>query len=155
MAPVAFVAGVALLFGYSAFFRLKRYQGCREIRLDDGGTCELETTDGRVIRLHVNEIRSVKYSRDSDSNSESYTIHYQGGKLDVAEPMTNFLDFLTRLKALNPAVDLTTFPAVLRPDLGGPTEQPGHLRRFVQSALFPAIVIVLLVYTASQTLLDK
>ncbi len=153
-AVVAFAAGLALLLGYSAF-RRERYQGCREIRLDDDGTCELETTDGRVIRLHVNEIRSVKYSQDSDSDSESYSIRYQGGKLDVADRMTDFSDFLTRLKALNPAVDLTTFPPRSWPGLVGPTEEPGHLRRFVQSALFPAIVIVLLVYTAGHTLLDK
>ena len=154
-APVAMVAGLVLLLGY-AVYRRERYQGCREIRLDDHAICELETTDGRVIRLHVNEIRSVQYSRDSESDSESYTIRYQGGKLVVAERMTDFLDFLTRLKALNPAVDLTTFPPRSWPGLGGrPTEEPGPLRRFVQSALFPAIVIVVIVYTAGHTLLDK
>ena len=97
----------------------------------------METTDGRVIRLHVNEIRSVKYSRDSDSDSESYTIRYQGGKLDVAERMTDFPDFLTRLKALNPVVDLTTFPSHSWPGLSGPTEQPGHLNASCKARFFP------------------
>ena len=154
-APFAMFLGLALVLGY-AVYRRERYQGCREIRLDDDGTCELETTDGRVIRLHVNEIRSVRYSRNSDRDSESYTIRYQGGKLVVAERMTDFLDFLTRLTALNPAVDLTTFPPRSWPGLDGrPTEEPGLLRRIVQGALFPTIVIVVIVYTASQTLLDK
>ncbi len=29
-----------------------------------------------MIRLHVNEIRSVKYSRDDESDSETYTIRF-------------------------------------------------------------------------------
>ncbi len=49
---------------------------CSEIRLDDNGTCELETR-GQVIRLRVDEIRSVKGRRDADSERESYTIHHE------------------------------------------------------------------------------
>ena len=148
-----FGAPLVLVLVYLAFKR-QGYEECREIRLDDGGTCELETASGRVIRIHVNEITSVRYSRDSDSDSESYTIRYQCRELHVTERMTDFLDFLTRLKALNPAVEMSTFPRGSRPGQGGPTEQPGHLRRIVQSAFFPAIVIVLLVYWSSQALLD-
>ena len=96
-----FGAPLVLVLVYLAFKR-QGYEECREIRLDDGGTCELETASGRVIRIHVNEITSVRYSRDSDSDSESYTIRYQGRELYVTERMTDFLDFLTRLKALNP-----------------------------------------------------
>lgn len=79
---------------------------CGEIRLGDDGTCELETKH-RVVRLHVKEIRSVQ-SWDDDA-VEGYTIHYHGGKLRVTQKMTGFDDFLTRLGALNPAVDLTGF----------------------------------------------
>jgi hypothetical protein len=73
------------------------------------GTCEFETKR-RVIRLHVHEIRSVRYSAKSDGES-FYTIHYRSGKLRVGLQMTGFADFLTRLKTLNPAVGLANLPA--------------------------------------------
>lgn len=70
--------------------------------------------------------------------------------------MTGFADFLSRLKTLNPAVDLTSFPADAWPGLGGPApDKPGPARRFMKSALFPLIVIALLVYLASETLVGK
>jgi hypothetical protein len=133
-------------------YRHEYYGTCSEIRLSDDGTCELETKR-QIIRLHVNEIRSVEFSPEDDENCESYIICYQGGKLDVSKEMTAFADFLTRLKALNPAVDLTSFPADTWPGLGGPApERSGPVRRFVTSAVFPLIVIAFLVYIAIQTL---
>jgi hypothetical protein len=71
--------------------------------------------------------------------------------------MTGFADFLTRLKTLNPAVDLTSFPADAWPGLGqhATEERSTLIRRFIGSALFPLIVITLLVYTASQTLVGN
>jgi hypothetical protein len=145
-------SGVVFVFQCLAY-RRDQYGICGEIRLSDDGTCELEAKR-RVIRLHVNEIRSVRFWRETDEQSESYTIHYRSGKLDVSKQMTSFADFLTRLKTLNPAVDLSSFPAGAWPGLGQPaTEKRGTLvRRFMTSALFPLIVISLLVYVASQTL---
>ena len=143
---------IGVVFVHQSFvYRQHHYGRCSAIHLGDDGTCELETKR-RVIRLHVNEIRSVKYSPESDESSESYTIHYQGGKLRVTSGMTGIADFLRRLKTLNPAVDLTSCPPDTSPDLGTPaTEKPGPLSRFLQSALFPLIVIFLLVYLASKT----
>jgi hypothetical protein len=145
-----FVAFIGLLFVHQYFVYRQQYYGrCGEIRLSDDGTCELEA-ERRVIRLHVNEIRSVKYSRDSEDGRVSYTINYQGGTLHVAERMTGFRDFLTRLKALTPALDLSSFPTDAWPDLGASaTEPPRPARRFMRSALFPLIVICLLVYLTS------
>lgn len=143
------VVFVLQYFGY----RSQAYGSCGEIRLEDDGTCELETKR-RVIRLHVNDLSSVRYRRETDEEPESYTIHYRSGELDVGKRMTDFADFLTRLKGLNPAVDLTSFPADAWPGVGHrATEERGTLvRRFMSSALFPLIVISLLVYLASQTL---
>ena len=127
---------------------------CGEIRLNDHGTCELETRR-RVIRLHAHEIRSVRYSPENDEQRESYTIHYQSGKLDVGKQMTGFADFLTRLKTLNPSVDLNSFPSDAWPGLSHPiTKERGTLTLggFVRSALFPLFVISTLVYAVSQTL---
>jgi hypothetical protein len=139
---------VAMLFTACVSYRYDRNPRCGEIRLSDDGTCELETKR-RVIRLHVNEIRSVKYRRNSEDTGESHTIHYQGGKIRVAERMTGFPDFLSRLKTLNPAVDLTSFPAGAWPDLGAlATEKPGPVSRFIRSVVFPLLVIALLVYLA-------
>ena len=143
--------GLIIVLQYFAY-RRQVYGICGEIRLGDDGTCELETKR-RVIRLHVNEIHSVRYWRETDEQSESYTIHSTSGKLDVEKEMTGFADFLTRLKTLNPAVDLASFPTGAWPGLGQPATSRGTLvRHFIRSALFPLIVISLLVYLASQTL---
>jgi hypothetical protein len=147
----AFITGMVLISGYVAY-RHEHYSSCGEIRLSDDGMCELETKR-QVIRLHVNEIRSVEYWRDPEDNSESYTIRFLGGKLGVSERMTNFQDFVTRLKTLHPAVDLTTFPADGWPGLGGNAPgKAGPLNRLMRSALFPLVVIAALVYLAIHTL---
>lgn len=131
-----------LMCQYAAY-RRDHYGTCSVIRLSDDGTCELETKR-RVIRLHVNEIQSVRFSPETSEQGESYTIRYRGGKLDVnARRMTGFADFLTRLKALNPAADLSSFPA------GWPNadeEETG-----VGSVLFPLIIIIFLALIAWHT----
>lgn len=141
----AFAAGAALL-GLSGVWESKWFD-CGEIRLGDDGTCELETKR-RLIRLHVNEIRSVKYVSDE---GEEYTIRYRGGKLDVTSGMADFSDFLARLKTMNPAVDLSSFPA----DWTGSGRREGATgtRAFVGRALFPLGMIGLLVFLAGRLLL--
>ena len=155
---VAVAAGgftVLALFGMYNQHRREQYGTCGEIRLDDDGTCELETK-GRVIRINVGEIQSVEYWRDSDGEREHYTINYRGGKLRVAEQMTGFYEFLTRLKTLNPAVNLTGFPTILADALPGQnveaTEKHTPVVRFLRSALFPLVVISMIVYLALQTI---
>ena len=134
--------------------RNQQYRGCGEIRLSDDETCELDTPR-RSIRVHVSEIRSVRYSPETDDSNESYTIHYRDGSLHVHRGMTGFADFLTRLKALNPALDLSSFPSAW-PTQGERTpEKLGPVNRFFGGALFPLIVIIMLLYLASQTLLGK
>ena len=146
------ICGVVVLIQHRHY----RHQAdgiCGEIRLGDDGTCELET-NRRVIHLHVHEIRSVRYSPENDEQRESYTIHYQSGKLDVRKQMTGFADFLTRLRTLNPSVDLNSFPSDAWPGLSQPmTKERGTLTLvgFVRSALFPLIVVSLLVYLAIET----
>jgi hypothetical protein len=139
--------------GQYVLYRRQTYGSCAEIRLGDDGTCELETKR-EVIRLHVHDLRSVRYSRETDDRVESYTIHYRSGKLHVGKGMTGFGDFLSRLRTLNPAVELTGFPTNAWSALGQPaTKERGTLLGlFIRSALFPLIVISLLVYLASQTL---
>lgn len=121
---------------------------CREIRLDDHGTCELETIR-RVIRLHVNEITAVKYQRDSEGGTGSYAIRYAGGKLDVSEKMTNFSDFLARLSAANPAVSVTDVPA----DLLARRARKEQSRNSATSVLFPLLIVGLLVWLSLETLM--
>jgi len=101
--------GLALFIGCVYLSdRRHRQRTCSEIRLGDDGTCELETKRA-VIHLHVNQIASVEYVRDSDSRAD-YVISYQGGSVPVTKGMTDFADFLNRLGALTPAVDLNSFP---------------------------------------------
>lgn len=82
---------IGAFYGVLGWWSTRRDRDCREIRLSDDGTCELETKR-RTIRLHVNQIRSVLYGRSEDG--ESYSIRYEGGKLYVDERMTGFHDFL-------------------------------------------------------------
>jgi hypothetical protein len=151
---VAVALGLFLAITYVGD-RQHRSRVCAEIRLADDGTCDLETK-GKVIRLHVNQIESVKYLIDPDSRAH-YSISYHGGSVPVTSTMTRFPDFLSRLKTLNPAVDMTSFPSKTWPDLHPPTIRGGRTdwARLVRSALFPLIVITLLVYLASQTFLGN
>lgn len=142
-----FVTVVGVLLALAAWFGR---QECREIRLGDDGTCELET-GRRVIRLHVNQIRSVRYRRDSEGG-ESYTIRFEGGKVLVGEETAGFHDFLTRLKMLNPAVDLSTFPPGDWPGLATPAEAHAAAQHGVGYVLFPVGVVILLIWLATQTL---
>ena len=65
--------------------------------------------------------------------------------------MTDFADFLARLKTLNPAVDLTSFPAETWPGVGaGTNERDTPIRRLLtRSVLLPLCVVVLLVHLAT------
>jgi hypothetical protein len=144
-----------LFFGLGCIcYRRYRYGTCGEIRLSDDGTCELETKR-RVVCLHANEIRSVAYSASDEG--ESYKIHYQGGYLPVTTAMTGFPDFLARLKTLNPAVDLTSFPPDAWPGLGAPaTDERGtSVSRRIRGVLFPVGVVAALVWLAIETLTAK
>jgi len=84
------------------------WRDCAAIHLSDDGTCEL-VTRRRLIRLHVNEIRAVTYKRD-DEGFESYSVRYTRGRIGLRSSIADLPDFLTRLQALNPAVDLKGFP---------------------------------------------
>lgn len=140
---------IGAFYGVLGWWSTRRDRDCREIRLSDDGTCELETKR-RTIRLHVNQIRSVLYGRSEDG--ESYSIRYEGGKLYVDERMTGFHDFLDRLKTLNPAVDLSTFPADAWPGLATSADaRATALRRGLRGALFPTSVVILLIWLAVET----
>src|SRR5262249_21155701 len=89
-------------------------------------TCEF-VTRRRVIRLHVAEISAVEFKRDSEGD-ESYTVRYSGGRIKVRTSIPDFRGFLTQLRALNPAVDLSSFPGRLRP-VGVDRRPPGRLDR--------------------------
>jgi hypothetical protein len=148
--PASMLSAIALLW----FFASRRTEqlGCREIRLSDDGSCELETKQ-RVIRLHASQIRCVEYQRDSETGREHYTIRFGPDKVGVAGSMPDFLDFVTRLKTLNPAVDMSSFPALVSaawPD-AAPAVERSVVDRFLRSALFPLLVIVLFVYVSSKT----
>jgi hypothetical protein len=152
--------GLGLLFA-AAYAGQRHLQSatCGEIRLDDDGTCELQTKR-RVIRLHVSEIRCVKYRRDPEGGSASFTVYHPSGTLLVTEEMTGFLDFLTRLATLNPAVDLSSFPAFLadgwsRSGTPATAVSGTDVGRLVRSVVFPLCVVVLLVWLALETLLGQ
>jgi len=133
---IAFVVFVA----WTLYHHNKRL--CLEIRLSDDGTCELETRR-RVVRLHVNQISAVEYAEDDENPREWYTVEYNGGSILVPE-WADFADFLQRLKALNPAVDLSSFPSAW-PDADAAETSGTGVMRFLQSALFPLVIIIIII----------
>jgi hypothetical protein len=143
---VGFVAVV--IFAVMAIY--VTHQGtCREIRLSDDGSCELETRRG-VIRLHVSQITAVDHHDDGES-PESYTIRYRGGKVVVGGWLTDCPDFFGLLEALNPAVDLSGLPSH---QANATTIHPrvGTAMAMFRSALFPLVVIIFIALVAWQTL---
>jgi hypothetical protein len=141
------------LMVHRAVERNRRDVKCIEVRLDDGGTCELETAD-HVTRIDVSEIRAVEYRRDSENGAESYVIRYRNGKAELGGNTTDFADFLGRLTTLNPGVDVSSFPRIVAETLPGAasSEHRSPLETFLRSGLVPLGVILLVVYLASQTL---
>jgi hypothetical protein len=150
-AVLAVVIGLLFVSQYAAY-RHHNYGRCSEIRLGDDGTCELETKR-RVIRLHVNEIRSVQFQPETDESGEEITICYQGGSLRVDREMAGLTDFLARLKTLNPGADVTGFRRAGWSNLRIPwVKEPRLVDRFADGPLFGPLVICLLLYLASHIL---
>lgn len=121
-----------LLFGLAVgwiFYDHSRRR-CFEIRLADEGMCEF-VTGRRVIRLHVHEITAVEYRKD-DEGGESYAVRHRGGRIGMRSSISDFRGFVTRLRAMNPAVDLSSFP-----DL-----QPAGVRR-TRRRLPPRLTVAL------------
>jgi penicillin V acylase-like amidase (Ntn superfamily) len=106
-----------------------------------------------VIRLHASQIRSVAYSRSDEG--ASYTIKYHGGRLRVTDGMAGFPDFLARLKKLNHAVDLTSFPPDRRPGLGIPQEGGTSVGHGIRRLLFPLAVLAALIWLSIETLTTR
>jgi len=127
-------------------------RACIEIRLSEDGMCEL-VTKRNVIRLRVGQIRSVRCRSAGDGDSESYRIEFDGGKIDVAEQMTDFHDFLLRLRELNPAVDLSGFREPAWPGLTMPigSRESAGGRRAAHVA-FAVVVVGFLVWLTVDTL---
>jgi hypothetical protein len=99
-----------LLFGFAVAWAVYDHsrRSCFEIRLTDEGMCEF-VTGRRVIRLHVHEITAVEYTND-DESGESYTVRHKGGRIGIRSSISDLRGFATRLRAMNPAVDLSSFP---------------------------------------------
>lgn len=107
LGALALTCGIAAVLSWRYSQRV-----CSEIRLDDAaGTCDFKTTRG-VIPLHVQQITAVEYNDDGDSPCE-YRICYADGKIPVEDGMAAFADYLVRLTALNPGIDLSSLPAQL------------------------------------------
>ena len=69
---VPFAALGLLWCGGFLLARRQRHNTCREIRLDDDGTCELHT-EGRVVPLHVHQIRTVRGTTPPPTRAASAT----------------------------------------------------------------------------------
>jgi hypothetical protein len=90
---------------YLDFFR--RYY---EIRLSDEGDCEFRAALGSKY-LRARQIISVQrdcnsWRWDTDDDEHTRLRFGGGGSLVVVQPVDGFDDFLSRLQALNPAIDL-------------------------------------------------
>jgi len=96
-------AGIVLVVW--AFLHYTQHEECDEIRLNDDGTCEFDYPRGRVVRMHVTEIVSVK-ELAYDDGSLYYVIRFRDRRSVWPGTMQDFEDFLTRIKAMNPAIEI-------------------------------------------------
>ena len=142
---------------YAHFFR--RFY---EIRLSDEGSCTFVGAL-RGKHLRAQQITSIERNasrvwRSEADEAEHTLVRFQGGSLVVVQPVDGFEDFLTRLQALNPIIDLSGSLADGRPrpvPPGAEEQVATRGNRFMRSAFFPLIVISLLVYLASKTVVGK
>jgi hypothetical protein len=130
---VGLLFGSLLAWAFYSYFR----RDCFEIRLNDDGMCEF-VTGRRVIRLHVHEITAVEYSKD-DEGDESYAVRHRGGRIRMRDSISNFRGFVTCLRALNPAVDVSSFP-----DSRPQRVKLPRLRRLAARWALPLVLIGLL-----------
>lgn len=100
---------------YAHYFR--RYY---EIRLSDEGSCEFRGPLGskhlraqQIISVQRNDHRAWRYEGDE---TEHTLLRFQGGSLVIVQPVDDFDDFLTRLQALNPAVEVRGTAPVSAPE---------------------------------------
>jgi len=95
--------GVVMLIGLPLVaYWLSTY--CREIRLGEDGFCEFETRR-RVVRTLVAELASVKEEVDEDGDRNYYLRFRDGSRLWTCG-LAEFDDFLTRIEALNPSIEI-------------------------------------------------
>jgi hypothetical protein len=96
--------GFALVFMFfsigAAVWIYGALDACYRIELFDDGWCEFRSLLRRR-RLHAQQIVSVQQDEDEDF----VRLRYRGGKVRIAEP-DGFDDFLSRLRQLNPAVQV-------------------------------------------------
>jgi hypothetical protein len=81
------------------------YQGAfRTVRRIDvrGTSVVFTTTFGRRFETTLTQIDPIRARRQS----VSYAVRYDGGKLTIGGPMNGWYDFVSRVKAANPAVEL-------------------------------------------------
>jgi hypothetical protein len=145
------LAAIASALLFVGAYRHQYLGICHEIRIDEDGSCELETRR-RTIRLHVLDIYAVRYNPETSDHRKSYQIRFKGGKLSVADTMSAFVDFVRRLKLLNPDVDLIRFPADFEL-VPSDTANPRGRLEALGTILFSAVVVLLLLYLAKNTLL--
>jgi hypothetical protein len=99
------VAGVGIWLFAVFTMLMGLYTECEEIRLGDDGTCEFETRR-RIVRAQVAEIASVKERFDDEADAYWFQIRLRGRRSLTTYAMPDIEDFLTRIKAMNPAIDI-------------------------------------------------
>jgi hypothetical protein len=104
-ADVAVAVVVSLLI-WRAAYRSHYHGTCREIRLSDDGRCELHA-ERRVFHLDAGRITSVRDGTDDEDAGYHYLILFEGGKMKLHGDWPGFDDFVARVAAMNPYVDLT------------------------------------------------
>jgi hypothetical protein len=106
--PMGAVIGAGVVL---ALWALPDTRGVDEIRLNDDGTCEF-TCGRQVVHAYVVQIASVEEKVDSDGPNY-YSIRFRhrrrftaNSRRLTAAGLTDFEDFLTRIKTINPAIEI-------------------------------------------------
>jgi hypothetical protein len=102
----AVVAVVVSLLIWRAAYRSHYHRTCREIRLSEDGRCELHA-ERRVVHLGAGQITSLRDGTGDEDAGYHYLILFEGGKMKLHGDWPDFEDFVARVVAMNPYVDLT------------------------------------------------
>jgi hypothetical protein len=92
-----------------------------EIRLSDEGSCEfrgaLRTRQRRAQQIVSIDRDARRTWRSEGDETEHTLLRFQGGgSLVIVQPIEGFDDFLTRLQALNPFIELNSGASPSRPE---------------------------------------
>ena len=110
--PLTLLFTLPLFLGFTAVIYAVCFRRVYEIRLSDEGNCEFRAAVSRK-HLGAQQITSVELNAgrtwsSGEDDVDHTVVRFQGGKLGlvIVQPVDDFDEFLDRLQALNPTIEV-------------------------------------------------